>query len=208
MKNIFLLSTIINSANVGSNGMSDDLKGAIITALVTGLISIIGFVVTNTSMKRNFKNELKRQRDSIVLEKMSTMPYEVLALMDELIESDRIQNETIKKRDREQNLKHFKEIMNTIYSYGSEAAIKIISLIQKENYASSQNSNCADKYRMITSYVLLATQIKYDVTEISVSPELWFQMRMTDYLIYKDDFKNANNKLIDELKLKTEFKIK
>lgn len=35
--------------------MSDDLMGAIITALVTGIISLIGFVVTNVSMKKNLK---------------------------------------------------------------------------------------------------------------------------------------------------------
>ena len=76
MKYTTLLSTTANLAN-GSSGMSDDLKGAIITALVTGIISIIGFIVTNASMKKNFKNELKRQRDSVALEKMSTMPYHV-----------------------------------------------------------------------------------------------------------------------------------
>ena len=92
MKYMALLSTTANLANE-SSGMSDDLKGAIITALVTGIISIIGFIVTNTSMKKNFKNELKRQRDSVALERMSTMPYEVLVLMDEMIESGKIKNE-------------------------------------------------------------------------------------------------------------------
>ena len=62
--------------------------------------------------------------------------------------------------------------------------------------------------RMISEYVLLATQIKYDVTEISVSPELWLQMRMSDYCANKEKIKNANNKLVDELKLRKEFKIK
>lgn len=191
-----------------SNGMSDDLKGAIITALVTGMISIIGFIVTNASMKKNFKNELKRQRDSVALEKMSTMPYEVLVLMDEMIESGKIKNETQKKKTIEQNFKHFKEIMNIIYSYGTEKSIKIVSLMQKENYAVNEKTTPLDKYRMMSSYVLLATQIKYDVTEISVSPELWFQMRLTDYEVNKEEFMNANNKLVDELKLKEEFKIK
>ena len=55
--------------------MSDDLKGAIITAVVTGFISIIGFIVTNLSMRKNFKNELIKQRDSIALEKITTMTY-------------------------------------------------------------------------------------------------------------------------------------
>lgn len=206
MKYVCMLSTAINVAN-GKTNMSDDLKGAIITALVTGMISIVGFIVTNTSMKKSFKNELKQQRDNIALEKMSTMPYEVLVLMDEMIESGKIKNDVQKKRNMEQNFKHFKEIMNTIYSYGSEKAIGIVSLMQKENYAANGNTACLDKYRMISEYVLLATQIKYDVTEISVSPELWFQMRLTDYATNKDKFKDANNRLIDELSLRTEFKI-
>lgn len=207
MKYVCILSAAVNLAN-GKVAMSDDLKGAIITALVTGMISIIGFVVTNISMKKNFKNELKRQRDNIALEKMSTMPYEVLVLMDEMIESGKVENGVKKKKNMEQNFKHFKEIMNTIYSYGSEKAIGIVSLMQKENYAANGNTECLDKYRMLSEYVLLATQIKYDVTEISVSPELWFQMRLTDYEANKDKFKDANNRLIDELNLRTELKIR
>ena len=81
-----ILSVMINLASEKAT-MSDDLKGAIITALVTGIISIIGFVITNRSMKKNFENELKRQRDNIALEKMATMPYEVLQLMDKMISS-------------------------------------------------------------------------------------------------------------------------
>ena len=42
--------------------MSDELKGAIITAIVTGIISIIGFVVIYKSMKKNFKNELEKEK--------------------------------------------------------------------------------------------------------------------------------------------------
>lgn len=202
-----MLSAAVNLVNEKTT-MSDDLKGVIITALVTGMISIIGFIVTTTSMKKSFKNELKRQRDNVALEKMSTMPYEVLILMDEMIESGEIKNDVQKKKSMEQSFKHFKEIMNTIYSYGSEKAIGIVSLMQKENYAANGNMACLDKYRMISEYVLLATQIKYDVTEISVSPELWFQMRLTDYTTNKDKFKDANNRLIDELSLRREFKIR
>ena len=202
-----MLSAAVNLVNEKTT-MSDDLKGAIITALVTGMISIVGFIVTTTSMKKSFKNELKRQRDNVALEKMSTIPYEVLILMDEMIESGKIKNDVEKKKSMEQNFKHFKEIMNTIYSYGSEKAIGIVSLMQKENYAANGNTACLDKYRMISEYVLLATQIKYDVTEISVSPELWFQMRLTDYTTNKDKFKDANNRLIDELSLRREFKIR
>ena len=56
------------------NNMSDDLKGAVITAIVTGTISIVGFIVTYNSMKKNFKNELAKQRYNLALEKMASMP--------------------------------------------------------------------------------------------------------------------------------------
>ncbi len=105
MKYMCMLSATANLANK-QIVMSDDLKGAIITALVTGIISIVGFIVTNTSMKKSFKNELKQQRDNIALEKMTTMPYEVLVLMDEMIESGKIKNDVQKKKNMEQNLKH------------------------------------------------------------------------------------------------------
>ena len=188
--------------------MSDDLIIEIIPVLVTGIISIIGFVVTNHSMKKNFKNELKRQRDSMALEKMSTMPYEVLALMDEMNEARKGKNGTQSERVLERNSKYLKKIMNTIYSYGSEESIEIASLMQKEIYDINRDDISLDIYRLISLYVLLATQIKYDITGVSVSPELWFKMRLSGYEVDKDKFKNANNQLIDELKLKDEFRIR
>lgn len=67
--------------------MSDELKGAIITAIVTGIISIIGFVVTYNSMKKNFKNELEKEKTSVHIEKMSTMPYFILELLEKMNKS-------------------------------------------------------------------------------------------------------------------------
>lgn len=197
---------LLASATFQNAVASDEIKGAIITALITGLISIVGFIITYVSMKKSFKNELKKQRDSVALEKMSTMPFEVLVLMDEMINS---KNKTDKKQQESHNatLKHFGEIMNTIYSYGSEDAIRIVSTMQRENYAANGDKDKLDKYRLISLYVLLATQIKYDVTEIAVCPKLWYEMRITDFSKNKDEFKKSNNQLVKELKLNDEFKI-
>lgn len=140
MKMILLTST-------NSHMMSDDLKGAIITAVVTGFISIIGFIVTNLSMRKNFKNELIKQRDSIALEKMSTMPFEVLDLMDRMIKAN---NGRIGKTE----LDSFKKMMNSIYSYGSERAISLVALMQEENYAANGDSSKLDKFRVMSLYVL------------------------------------------------------
>ena len=192
------MNIIIASAN--TSGISDELMGAIITALVTGIISIIGFIVTNVSMRSSFKNELIKQRDSIALEKMSTLPFEILTMMDRMIEAKGI-------RQQDAELRNFKKIMNEIYSYGSEKAISLVALMQKENYAANGDIGKMDKFRVMSSYVLLATQIKYDVTGTYVNPEFWFKMRITDYDKNKDEIKNASNKLVKELDLSKELKI-
>lgn len=180
--------------------MSDDLLGVIITAVVTSIISIIGFIVTNTSMRKNFKNELMKQRDSIALEKMATMPFEVLGLMDRM---SNLKN----GRNEKGELDNFKKMMNEIYSYGSEKAISLVSLMQKENYAANGDVNQMDKFRMMSFYVLLATQIKFDVTGVYVNPDFWFNMRITDYEKHKAEIKKANNKLVKELDLSDKMKI-
>ena len=94
--------------------MSEELVGVIITSVVTSIISIIGFVVTYKSMKRNFKEELEKEKTSIHIEKMSSIPYKILELMDSIINS----------RGKGNYLKDFVSLMDTIYAYVSENAIK------------------------------------------------------------------------------------
>lgn len=197
-----ILKKMILVAEMSSYVMSDDLKGAIITAIVTGIISIIGFIVTNLSMRKNFKNELIQQRDSLALEKMATMPFRVLDLMDRMAKA--------KKNgwDEKNELKNFQDIMNEIYSYGSVEAISLVALMQKENYAANGNPDKMNNFRVMSSYVLLATQIKFDVTGTYVNPELWFRMRLTDFAENRENIKKENNKLVDELNLNCKMKIK
>ena len=170
--------------------MSEELLGVIITSGVTSIISVIGFIVTYKSMKRNFKEELEKEKTSIHIEKMSSIPYEILKLMDNIMQ-------TGGKGDL---LNDFTSLMDTIYAYGSKEAIKIAATMQKENYT-LRNTVSFNKYRAISMYILLATQIKSDVTGIRVSPELWLEMKITDYANNKDEFKKVNNDIVRELKL-------
>ena len=73
--------------------------------------------------------------------------------------------------------------------------------MQKENYEKAKTKQF-EKYRAISLYTLLATQIKYDVTGIAVSPEFWLQMKLNDYSVSKSEFKKANNLIVKELNLK------
>lgn len=123
------------------------MKGAIITAIVTGIISIIGFVVTYNSMKKNFKNELEKEKTSVHIEKMSTIPYFILELLGKITKS--------------QGQGDILNVMNTVYAYGSEKAIFIAATMQKENYEKA-GTDQFEKYRVNSLYTLLATQIKCD----------------------------------------------
>ena len=109
-------------------------------------------------------------------------------------------------KNYQNSLKSFKKIINTTYSYGSEEAIKILALMQKENYAAAKDNVEQDIYRMIAIYCLAATQIKFDVTGIAVSPNFWFQLRLNDYSEHKEKYRIATNILIKELELNKKFK--
>ena len=127
---------------------------------------------------------------------MSTMPYFILELLEKMNKS----------QGQGDILNDFISLMNTVYAYGSEKAILIAATMQKENYTLT-NKGIYNKYRVMSMYILLATQIKCDVTGIRVSPEFWLQMKITDYENNKSEFKKANNDIVEELNLEKSFYI-
>ncbi len=179
--------------------MSDTIKAALISAMIPALISIIGFIATNRSVKRDFKNEILKQRNEIALNKMATMPMRILELLGTIIETGG-QNEELAKE--------FDGFMNEVYAYGSENAITLISKIQKDNMFFGDNVADRNLYELIAMYILLATQIKYDVTGIIVSPEKWYEMRMNDYEINREKMRLANNNVVKMFELNKRFYIK
>lgn len=208
--------------------MSDNLLGVIITAVVTSIISIIGFIVTNASMRKSFKNELMKHRDSVALEKMATIPYETLDFYDITVKLGRTDKEMKKyvgnnltrqqiiekkKLDEEkkqldtQLLERMNYLYNTIYAYGSPTAIKIVSKMQSTNYVLGENATEEEKLKILAYMILLASQVKKDVTAVVVNPKYWLQMRITDYHINHERMDKAINQVVDELKLDKKFKI-
>lgn len=179
--------------------MSDTIKAALISSMIPALISIIGFIATNRSVKRDFKNEILKQRNEIALNKMATMPMRILELLGTIIETGG-QNEELAKE--------FDGFMNEVYAYGSENAIALISKIQKDNMFFGDNVADRNLYELIAMYILLATQIKYDVTGIIVSPEKWYEMRMNDYEINREKMRLANNNVVKMFELNKRFYIK
>lgn len=169
---------------------------------VPAIISIIGFIITIFTLKKDFQNELAKQKANIQLDKMSTMPYAILELLQNIIDAG-------KKDFSSKVQEHLKEDMNkifsTIYAYGSSTAIHILAAMQSENYQSMSAPEQRDKFRIMSFYVLLTVQIRADITNEIVSPEEWFKMRLTDFQDNREMIKAANNRLVSELNLSNQY---
>lgn len=175
--------------------LTSDNIVAILAACIPAVVTIIGFVVTYFLNKRNFKEEVNKAKVNTTLEKISDLPYKILTLMDTMLQKDKV------KGQEQFNLKSFQEIMSLTFAYGSKEAIAIVSSIQEANYLLSNEPSKIDKNEIMAYYILLACQVKYDLTGIKINPEYWYRMRITDYKKMKKDLDKATNRVVNKLQL-------
>lgn len=181
----------------------DDIS-SLIMSVVEIIISITGVIITIYTLREDFQNELAKQKANMQLDKMSTMPYEILELLQNIIDSRNDTAATLQKEIMDK----MNRIFSTIYAYGTSASIHILAAMQSENYQNASAPNQADTYRMMTFYVLLTAQIRADITGEVVSPEEWFKLKITDFQNNRERIKVANNKLVEELNLSSQYIIK
>lgn len=184
---------------------------------IPSLVSVIGFSVTYFMSRKNlkdglalteteFQNELLKQRSDKRLELMASAPYDALALMQNMIDSGKDKKHSFpdSKLIEKQNALYFK-----VYAYGSPSSLHILSSMQSENYqANTNNTVSTNAHRLICYYVLLASQLRMDVTGETVNPDEWFKMKFSDYHKTKALFADANNQLVTELNLSEDFLIR
>lgn len=177
--------------------MDTAIIAAIITASVSLAVAIIGFAFSVINLRFNYKNSLALKKDDLRITKMSEMPYEVLSILD------------LSMNPQAFDINRYKKMMNTIYSYGSPDAIKICAEMNQAAFDNAgKPKDSRDNNKMIALYMLLATQIKADVTQIEVSPKELQQIRLTDYAKHKDALKQANNEYVKTLGLSNSLLIK
>jgi len=186
-------SVIMFATNVAAKTPFDEHLDAIVTVIIT----IIGFVVTITMTKKSFKNEIKKSKIALASEETRTLPYDICQLLDDIMNND--QNEKV--------LERYRIILSKVLAYGSSQAVKITIRMQKMIYDSEKASINDDKTSMFAAYSLLITQLKYDLTSVIISPESWLQLRIKDYEINKAKICQSINNLIKELDLNNDFKV-
>jgi len=181
--------------------MTDFMKIALSVG-IPAIVSIVGFIITITSLKKNFQNEVLKQKTSVQLDKMSTMPYEILAFLQDMLDTTKVGNtEEVQKKHEEK----MQWLFSSIFAYGSSKAMHVLASMQSENYQNAIDPEKADKFRMMTFYILLAAQIRFDITGEIVSPEEWFRMKIKDFQANREKIKVANNQLVSELGLNKEY---
>lgn len=200
-----------------------------LVVVVPAFVSIIGFLVTYLGLKSSFKDEIRKQKSNIALDKMSTVPFETLDLYETIMspvrlekqieaienkgqqsKTDRVEIQKIKGQisDAENSFSNKTiRLYNTIYAYGSVEAIKIVSSMQKMNYRIKADAPVEERYIIMAHMILLASQVKKDVTGVIVNPKQWFEMKITDYEEKRESFDLFVNKVVDDLELDENFKI-
>lgn len=170
------------------------------TYLITPAVTILGFIVNFKLTKQNFERELNKKQTDMSLNKLVDIPKNILDLYDKIV------NNTINQK---QMLSEFSNLMTTIFAYGSEDSIKILSSMQQHNYTKNNNGEGAPQ-KLNAYFIILVCQVKFDLTGIKVNPEYWYRLKLSDYetnLDIKQDFIKANNEIVTELDLDKFLKI-
>lgn len=174
----------------------------LLAIMIPSVISIIGFVVSTKINKKSINSELEKFKNTISVEKSQ----ETLDLLVRSLPSNS-QNKL--------NQSELIKIQNNILAYGSFDMNKLFEEYQHFNYKTNYTDNNKMKedgsfYKMFAYFFLLISQLKFDITNIALSPKIIARMLINDYddnEEFQIGLMNAVNSLVEELNLNSKFNI-
>ncbi len=168
-------------------------------AIITVLITVLGFVITYLMTKKNFKDEVTKNKLTINAEIIRDLPYEVCKLMDRFVP---------KGGEKQLTVAEYSDLLAKILAYGSKNAVSIATHMQQLSYSNAANMDIQKKWELLSCYALLTSQIKYDLTSEVISPESWFKLKLNDYETIRPEIVNKINYVVEELSLIKSFHVK
>ena len=162
--------------------------------IIPVIITISGFIISYYMTKKNFKDEVIKNKLAINADIIRELPYEVCQLMDQLTN---VKNPITADQ--------YKKFYAKILAYGSKDAVSISVHMQQLCYEYPDNQNGTNMYELLAYYALLVTQIKYDLTSEIISPLCWFELKFKDYKPMKSNIIIAINNIIRKLDLNEKF---
>jgi hypothetical protein len=88
-------------------------------------------------------------------------------------------------------------------AYETADAVIIAAKMSEFSYNNHDKTETEkDIYSITAIYVLLFCQLKYDLTNIWISPENYYRTQIKDYTPeYRESYRRANDNLVKELRL-------
>lgn len=162
----------------------------------TPIITLLGLALSYYKLKKTFKNDIDKLRYQKVYEKIEDLPFEIIMILQKAYECS---NDNVKWKKLTNELNTFN---SKVIAYGSPKAVELCAYIQQLAY---NNEN--EPYKTLAGYALLVSQLKYDLSNQIISPELYFKNKIKDYQVTKNKVNGYVNIIVDELRLNKEFKI-
>lgn len=157
-------------------------------------ITVFGFIVSFFLLRSSFSQEIQKQKTDIYLNQLSEMPMTILKMLDSVI---------FKQKPQDDLASDIRDISNRIMAYGTADAVRIAAKMFEFSYNNHDKTGTEkDIYSITAIYVLLFCQLKYDLTNIWISPENYYRTKIKDYTSeYREIYLRANDNLVKELRL-------
>lgn len=168
-----------------------DLYSIIIPSVITIVGFIINIYITKTSIKKEI---LKSQKDLMIKKNIEVMEFFI--------------NIIVLKDSKDADINSFRNIINLIYSYGSNDLIRLFGEYQQFNYSENKGTN--EFVKMFAFYTLILSQIKYDLTGEVVKPDSILKIRLKDFYSNEklNGFNTEINLIVEKMHLNRKFKLK
>lgn len=163
--------------------------------IITIITTIVGFIITFRLTKKSFKDEVIKNKIAIGADAMKEIPFDLCQMMNRM---------TGKGTSKPFSAEEYAELLSKILSYGSKDAVSIAVHMQRLAFKGIDGDK---RWEILGTYALLITQIKYDLTSEIISPESWFNMKITDYKTIRSEVIKYINQLVESLNLNKEFRI-
>ena len=150
--------------------------------IIPSAISIIGFVITFRKMKKEYLYQQKLKYSEKCMEIVEKLPLLILEYLDILKKFGYGYLSVVDKMQEKAN-----EIRNMIIPYASKDAMKIWEYICQTVAETTENMDNTSKIggeKIIAPVAILLMQVKFDLTGIEASPQIWYVGEYTKS--YKD----------------------
>lgn len=173
-----------------------NFAGAHFDTFITVAVTVLGFIITYKMTAKSFGNEIRKTKISHNVEIIHSLPFDLCKLMSKIQKS----------KGKKLNANEYEGLITKIFAYGSKDAVNIATEIQQTLYrAAATNEDCGRKLLILFS--ILITQLKYDISDESITPESWFKLYINDYENERKALAKEINQLISEFSLNEKFYI-